>query len=63
MIPALPDLETAVLEFTVHVNGYLEGYVGLEMDVQSATRRIAMLAKSLGPNAYIKRTFIVRNLD
>jgi hypothetical protein len=55
MIPASPSLETAVLEFTVDASGCPEGYVGLEKDVRSATKRIAMLPKGLGGNVYIER--------
>lgn len=40
---------------TVDVSGCPEGYVGLEKDVRSATKRIAMLAKGLGGNVYIER--------
>jgi hypothetical protein len=63
MIPASPSLETAVLEFTVDASGCPEGYVGLEKDICSAMKRIAMLAKCLGGNVHIERKFIIRNLE
>lgn len=52
-----------MLEFIVDVSGLQEGHEGIERDVRAATKRIAMLARSLGHGVEIKRTFIINKVD
>ncbi|KAF1912641.1 hypothetical protein BDU57DRAFT_523046 [Ampelomyces quisqualis] len=62
-IPKLPNLKTAVLEFTVNFSGCLVGYDGLDRDIRAVAKRIAMRAKCLGEGVQIKRKFIMNEVD